>query len=324
MSVNEKLDERDLRYLKFVFGRAQDWPDEKIVQDLDDPDIDSPKVLYRQLSRDGYPVCPDCGARLGKGPHCESPPQERRATQGRGEAQILPAPAAATNLFYEALRKLEREVAGLSHRRDHLKDGRFVAENVLLGERGEAWQRHSRGDMSEEDWQKYCEEHGADSGRDQFDMPIDSVASAGVSQAPPEPLTRLIAVYVLSGYPVDLLLRKLHPNPEAVCPETAKQLERHVADGKVGLEKAARTVARLVRGGSVKRGRHTGELSPEEEDAKAYIEYRRQEGATDHEILQELRAGHGFRRQVRFGVAGEGHSLPGISLADVRRLGNLG
>ncbi len=325
MSIQNQPDPRDERYLKLVLGRMYGKSDDAIIVQLADPDIDSPKALYRRLGNDGYPICPECGAAPVTGTHCASPVQKRRrrATQGKGEAQELPPPAAATHLLHEALRSLQRDVDSLSHRRDSLKNGRFVAEHVLSGKRGEAWQTHFRNDLSEEAWRELCEEYGADSSRDCFDVPVDSVQPAGVSQAPPEPLTRLIAVYVLSGYPVDLLLRKLHPNPEAVSAEAAYQLERHVEDGKVGLDKAARTVARLVRGGPVKPGRTTGGLSPEEEDAKAYIEERRQEGASDERILEELRAGYGFRRPVRFGAAGKARAWPDVSISDVRRLGNL-
>ena len=120
------------------------------------------------------------------------------------------------------------------------------------------------------------------------------------------------------------MLRKLHPDPKAMSLGAAKQLERHIDDAKVGLRSAARTVARLVRGGAVQRGRHTGELSPREEDAQAYIRKCRREGISDEQILEELRARHGFRRPVRFGVAGEGNAWPDMKMADLQRLGKLG
>ena len=209
-------------------------------------------------------------------------------------------------------------------RRDHLKDGRFVAEHVLSGERGESWQTHFRDDMPEEVWREYCEEYGGDPSRDQFDVPINSIQPGGVAQAPPEPLTRLIAMYVLSGFPVDLLLEKLHPNPQAISPKAASQLDRHIEHEKVGLKSVAGTVARLVRGGNVGPGQHTGVLSPLEEDAKQYIEERCREGVSDKQILEELHAGYGFRGPVRFGVAGEKRTWPDLTMAHLRRLKNLG
>lgn len=326
MSAHEKLDGRDLRYLKFVFGRAQNATDGQLVTELSDPEIDSPQILYRRLSNDGYPVCPECGEAPIRGKHCDPPEKKkrsRRATQGGGGVQKLPSPKAATYLFQEALRSLQRDVDKLSHRRDYLKDGRFVAENVLSGERGEAWKTHRRGDLSEEAWRKYCDEYSADPGCDEFDEPIDSVQPAGTSHYPPEPLTRLIATYVLSGYPPDLLLAKLHPDPEAIDPETTDKLDRHIRDGQVGLKKAAGTVARLIRGGPVKTGPPKEGLSPREEDARAYIEVRRRESASDAQILEELRSGHGFRRPVRFGVVSEGRAWSDMTMSDVQRLGKL-
>ena len=47
MSMQKKLDERDFRYLQFVVGRAHGATDEQIVKELEDPDIESPQVLYR-------------------------------------------------------------------------------------------------------------------------------------------------------------------------------------------------------------------------------------------------------------------------------------
>jgi hypothetical protein len=206
------------------------------------------------------------------------------------------------------LRSLQRDIDKLSHRRDYVKDGRFVSEHVLSGDRGEAWQTHFRNGLSDEAWREYCEEYGADPSRDQFDEQVDSVQPAGTSQTPPEPLSRLIGVYALSGYPVDLLLRKLHPDPETISAETTDKLKRHIENEKVGLKKVARTVARLVRGGSLGPGRNTGELSPQEEDTRAFIKDRRREGASDQQILEELRTGYGIRRPVRFGMPGEGHA----------------
>ena len=49
MSMQKKLDERDFRYLQFVVGRAHGTTDEQIVKELEDPDIESPQVLYRDV-----------------------------------------------------------------------------------------------------------------------------------------------------------------------------------------------------------------------------------------------------------------------------------
>jgi hypothetical protein len=49
MSMQKKLDERDFRYLQFVVGRAHGTTDEQIVKELEEPDIESPQVLYRDV-----------------------------------------------------------------------------------------------------------------------------------------------------------------------------------------------------------------------------------------------------------------------------------
>jgi hypothetical protein len=49
MGMQKKLDERDFRYLQFVVGRAHGTTDEQIVKELEDPDIESPQVLHRDV-----------------------------------------------------------------------------------------------------------------------------------------------------------------------------------------------------------------------------------------------------------------------------------
>ena len=64
----------DLRYLRFVTGRLHGHPDEEIAAELE---LGSPAALYRQLNKDGYPVCPECGEAPVTGEHC--PPPRKRA-----------------------------------------------------------------------------------------------------------------------------------------------------------------------------------------------------------------------------------------------------
>lgn len=180
--------------------------------------------------------------------------------------------------------------------------------------------------MSEAEWRTLCERYDKDPSLDYFEVPVDSLSPGGVSQAPPEPLTRLIAVYVLSGLPIDLLLRTLHHDPEMVDDE---QLEMHIEGKKTkngevaGLRSKAKTVARLVRGSQLRTGPSTGELTTIEEDAAAYITLRRQEGAADEAILRELREGYGLRKRERFGVVYEAHTWRDMTMNDLRRLGKL-
>jgi hypothetical protein len=133
MSVHENLDQRDLRYFKFAFGRAQVWPDDKIVSELADPDIDSPQVLYRLLSQDNYPVCPECGMAPVKATHCDSSEikRERRPREGGGNKSALPPPATAQAIFDRAIDRLKKMSHELLLREEHRQDKRFVLQETV-------------------------------------------------------------------------------------------------------------------------------------------------------------------------------------------------
>jgi hypothetical protein len=47
-----------LRYFKLVTYRLNELPEEEIANKLG---FDSPTELYRQVSQEGYPICPVCG-----------------------------------------------------------------------------------------------------------------------------------------------------------------------------------------------------------------------------------------------------------------------
>ena len=79
--------------------------------------------------------------------------------------------------------------------------------------------------MTEAALRGYCQKYGKDPTFDYFDVSIDVSSPGGMSQAPPESLTRLIAMYVLLGLPVDLLVKALHPEPRA---EDMEELRIHI------------------------------------------------------------------------------------------------
>ncbi|MCA1719275.1 MAG: hypothetical protein LC781_21445, partial [Actinobacteria bacterium] len=198
--------------------------------------------------------------------HCEQNESKRKppkARQGRGEAKELPPAADAISLFRDAVVRLKNDLTTLEARREYLKDKRFVVEYLRSGEAGESWIRHRAGDFTDAHWRSFCLEHGEDPGQDSIDVPLDLLVPGGVSQTPPEPLTRLIGAYILADLPVEALLRKLHDEPETV---NLEQLDLHIngkksKDGKVpGLKTRASDVARLVRGGGLTPGRTTGNL----------------------------------------------------------------
>lgn len=75
-------------------------------------------------------------------------------------------------------------------------------------------------------------------------------------------------------------------------------------------------LAALVRGGRGSgQGRRTPSVSREEHNAAYFITQRRQEGASDENILCELREKHGFLKELK--------KLREVKIDDVQRLGNL-
>jgi len=127
VSVHEDLDKRDLRYNKFAFGRAQGWEDAKIVEELDDPDIDFPQVLYRRLSHDDYPVCPECGMAPVPRKHCERSKRQRKARRGTDARTELPRAAEAIPLFDPLVATLGDYVLDVTTLRETYANERFEA-----------------------------------------------------------------------------------------------------------------------------------------------------------------------------------------------------
>jgi hypothetical protein len=288
MSVHEKLDQRDLRYLKFVFGRAQGAPDREIVEELNEPDIDSPQVLFRQLSRDGYPVCSECGKAPVKGKHCEQPSQKRRrrARRGTGEAIELPPAAAAVELLRPAIDKLGSSVSLLYSRREFYRDERFeTVSDYPSASRTYRRAELPPGEEGDRKWRELCEEHNQDpSSSSIFVLEAPTTFAEGATQSPPWPLTELIALYVLVGKPLDPLLEVLHPDP-------AKVDEERLHKAIEALRLKAGQLATRVRGGIVRTGPSTGELSPLDQNAARFINRRAGEDASETEtrkLLKEL------------------------------------
>jgi hypothetical protein len=146
----------------------------------------------------------------------------RKARSGSGQRQELPPADEATPLFRQALELLNEQVDLLEARKEYMQDERFVAQDEHHAPI--FWTRPHG--MSDEDWKVLCEKVGQSSNSDCFalwDTPL--VEPAGATQSPPEPLTTLIAVYLLAGLPPEPLLDKLHFAPETV--DTA-EIERHL------------------------------------------------------------------------------------------------
>jgi uncharacterized Zn finger protein (UPF0148 family) len=306
MSIQKNLDERDLRYLQFVVSRAEGMEDEQIVALLKDPEIDSPQLLYRTLKTDGHPICPVCGTTYVEEGHCENLEAKvdgRRARRGEGTQQELPPSAEAIPLFKQALEVLTGEIDTLEKRKTYLQDERFVT--VVEHRDPIIWTRLG---MSDEDWKDICQRFGKDPNSDRFELwDAHFIEPAGATQSPQEPLTKLIATYVLAGLPLKPLLEKLHFAPETV---DEAELRRHIEGEKVrkyrkgkpstqhisGLKTKAAHVAKLVCGGTLRRGPSTGALSSSEQSIVWYRQQRSREGVPDDQIYQELKEKRGLTR----------------------------
>jgi hypothetical protein len=278
-----KPDDRVLRYLRLCVERQHNLTEEQIARDLD---FGSPEALYQQPHQDGFPVCPVCGETPAKPNHCAQKKgrRQRRARRGTGQAIELPPAKRAEDLFQSAIGKMEKALWTLDSRKEFYRDERFDT----ISDHPNASATHYRdisplGEDGDEEWRKLCEWHGQDPSVDHFFAPVAPIAtSEGAPQIPPEPLPELIALYVLAGEPLDPLLVALHPNPSE-----AKQKRPHQAVEE--LWHKAGQLATLVRGGIIRQGPSTGELSPREQSAARFISRRLREGVSESEIYKRPR-----------------------------------
>jgi hypothetical protein len=253
-----------LRYIKLINYRLNELPEEEIANKLG---FDSPTELYRQVSQEGYPICPVCGTTDVSRSHC-SPERKykRQARRGMSEAEELPPAEAAAPLFHQALKKLDWEIVDLQNRHEYWHDGRFVAQEV-----------YNDPVLRDGEW---------------IDEATTNIPLGG-KQHPADPLTTLIAVYVLAGLPLKPLVDILHRAPETVDFEYLKAQivgKRTKTGHKPGLRSKAEHLARLVRGAPspLKSGRDTGAFTEREQNAIWYMRDLEARGFSRPAIVQEM------------------------------------
>jgi hypothetical protein len=170
MSLAESEDRNPyLTVALFSYHRAEGTDDEEIAEKLR---FDSVEEMQEQLQEWELP-----GWLTGK----PSSTTAAKANRGRrpgpssGERVELPPAKEAMPLFREMLEVLREAIEQLERRKEYFQDGRFVVETHVedLVDDGGEW----------------VEFKGARAG--------------GGEQSPPEPLTSLIAIYVLSGLPLE-------------------------------------------------------------------------------------------------------------------------
>lgn len=287
VNVRKNPDERDLRYIKFVSSRLEGRLDEETAAEFG---LGSTAALYRQLKGDGYPVCPECGAAPVPGEHCV-PPRKRRPAKGGGGTVMLPPASRAAELFESALERFRADVTRLARRSEYLRGERFVVrrEGVTGFEtpRGKTpvMYRYLKEGTDAQSWRIFCEERGVDPEAEFFDELTEAViAPAGAASVPPEPLTRLVGIYVLSGGPIEPLIEALHPAPEHADWERVNQAVEEQ-------RKKTGQLAALVRGSKIRRGPLTEDLDPLRHAMAVYVHRRRAEGVSYERIIQELDEG---------------------------------
>jgi hypothetical protein len=158
-----------------------------------------------------------------------------------------------------------------------------------------------------------CEEHGQDPEKvNSVRVPVDHDRRDGASSTPPEYLVAQIVNYVLTGGDIEELLDALHPRPEEVGRVALYDNDPKRPGPVAGLRTYARRLSTVVCGRRVRSGPPTPAVSKDEHRVAAYVRERRNEGATDKQIVAELRDG-----------AIRPLSMP-TTLAEVRRLDKLG
>ena len=280
MSDRKQPDERVQRYLQWYSLRFRDEPEDHILRGLKDHglgEFGSPQALYARLASDGFPVCRKCGETPVPPEHCQEPkPARKRRARLAGEREELPPAAAAAGIFHAALIALKDDIVKLADRREWLQGERFMAGDYQTGR--VVLRLLNEDSIVDPPAETVLQEHG------------EVAVPRGAGQAPAEPLTTLIGVAVLTGYPLPPLLRALHPDPSTI---RAERLEQAVQEAK----DKVRQLARLVRGGEIRRGPPTEEVSPLEQLAAWEIHGLLQAGATKREVEDHLKA-MGFGKET--------------------------
>jgi hypothetical protein len=181
--------------------------------------------------------------------------RRRQARRGGGDGRALPSAGNAVALFAPVMARLDDMFSSLTALDEAYKDERF-----------EAVERYP---------------YAAITDQDEVTHDNDVVLPLGATQSPSRISTELISAYVIADQPIDTLVETLHPEPGTI--------DRAKLDEKVErLKLIAGHVARLVRGGTIRRGHHTEELSSREQEAVPYYSNQLRAGVPEAEIKQTL------------------------------------
>lgn len=263
------------------------------------------KAMYKHLEDLGLPPW----LVYGEEPRANDKP--KREARSTGDTIKLPPAGVARELFREVVQELSRYVdtpeppkdrpAGFMDIRysesvldtleEYLQAERFITADVYRPD-PEFMQVVRREDLSAEEWKRACGEYGEDPDQDHFWMDAETgIYPHGAMRFPSEPLVQLIGAYVLVGKPLEPLLEKLHPRPEAVDRE---QLERLIHGHKAkryipGMLYKVKQVARAVRGGTIREGPPAGELSQMDLLTAWRVSFFKQRGLSYTEIHEAVK-----------------------------------
>jgi hypothetical protein len=280
----------DLLYIKVVNFRLNGWEEEHIAREFAYP---TPKALYAKLAEDGYPVCKTCGEN-SKDHSCPEepkgrPPKRERKAKAAGDQELvkLPPARAAAPLFEDMINPAGTHTSSLYPKppienpddprynqslwrllratlQDYIVDLEYLEEELQGGNR-------FIGTSIEEDF-------------DVREGPDAAIVAEGGRPYPYRGLVVLIATYALLYGKVGPLIEVLHPDPASIDQNSLDKINRVVKD----LHTQAQRLAKWVRGGVVKGGRLTEELSLTEQRDAWEINRLKEQGLSDEEVRKKM------------------------------------
>ncbi len=291
MSMDDNLKPQFKRLAALELTRAAGTPDEEIARTMGDCYGD-PKIMYGKIKAAGTPICTECGETWPDEDHdCTQPKPKKKARKFKGDTEGLPDAAGAVALFEGALDRLRVLLTRLPRRQEYRRASRFVAHHELT-EPGESVRTYSRltkrEEMTPEKWGQVCEEYDLDPDAGTHEIPYRCETAAFdapfdiPTDYPAEPLPALVAAYALTGWDIEELVEKLHPDPERV---NLGELNKEVG----GLRRKAELVAAVVRGGKSGAGKRGAEITVAERRLAGHIQELQGRGWSEEMIAKRLR-----------------------------------
>ena len=312
-------EQAELAFLKLAYFRRQGLSEEEIA---DECGFASPQTLYQQLKNWEYPDWLIEAERTEDGNQLSGRSGERNKTRkarsGYGEGHELPDVANAVPVFEKDIELLRVALIGLHGLKEEFHRGRFLSYSWIEDDS----EHYHKSMFSEQQWIALCKKWGVDPSAEEFYLSLAPHAYAsGAGDTPDRDLTLLIGVHALMYGSVDRLTEALHPTPSSVDRKELygqKKKDGAKQDGYVTvLRTAAANLAKVVRGGTVRRGARSGYVPPYEQSlAWDWILPLAKEGYSDEEIYRKLKEEGPLDEEGRY-------ALEHYTVEEVTRLRNL-